>query len=125
MRRLISVLLNLGLVGCGGNELFNLAPQPAPSAYQQLAADRGQTLLSRFSLEGASISAIQPTRGPQPGTWYACVKAVDGTDYAVFYQDEKVADFRQAVAIDNCAATEGYRPLPPAKPTAVKPGSVR
>lgn len=128
MKRLASVFLSFALAGCGGSELFNQAPQPEPRAYQQLAADYGQTLAprsSRFSLAGASISAIQPTRGPQLGAWYACVKAVDGTDYAVLYQDGKVADFRQAVAIDNCAGAEAYRPLPPAKPTAAKSDSVR
>lgn len=123
MKRLANVFLSFALAGCGGSELFNRVPQPVPLAYQQLAADHGQALSSRISLADASISAAKETQGPQPGDWYACLKAVDGKDYAIFYQDSKVVDFRQALAIDNCAAMVGYRPLPPAKPT--KPVGVR
>jgi hypothetical protein len=128
MKWITGVFVSFILAGCGGGDSLIQAPQPEPRAYQQLAADYGETLAPkslRFSLAGASISAMQPTRGPQPGAWYACVKAVDGTHYAVLYRDGKVADFRQAVAIDNCAAMEGYQPLPPAKPTAAKPDSLR
>jgi hypothetical protein len=128
MKWITGAFVGFTLAGCGGGEPLFQAPQPEPRAYQQLAADYGATLAPtslRFSLAGATISAIQPAQGPQLGAWYACVKAADGTKYAVLYQDGKVVDFRQALAIDHCDGMNGYRPLPPAKPAAAKPDVVR
>ena len=61
------------------------------------------------------VSALRETGGPQMGDWMACLRISkpSGMKYiAIFFEDEKILDYRTAVTIDRCEG-ETYGPLPP------------
>lgn len=117
-----ALALGLSLTGCAIDlPVTPPAPQPAPPNYRQLAATYFASSLAKIPIAGASISSLQPAVAPQPAEWYACLKLASSDYYAVFYTEGKVAEARNAVEIDRCAAADGYVPLPP--PQKPKPAT--
>lgn len=111
---------------------FAAAPVGRPADYRQLI----RTAVPAALISGAEVSELRKTVGPEPGDWVACLKtakkAVAGAKndinfIAVFFEGDKVIDFRQPVAIDRCESAS-YSPLPaaaPAKPKPLKPNKKR
>jgi len=109
------------------NAQIAAAPAGRPADYRQLI----RTAVPAALTSGAQVSELRKTVGPEPGNWIACLKTAkkaeagtknDVNFIAVFFEGDKVADFRQPVAIDRCESV-AYSPLPPApKPKPLKPG---
>ena len=109
------------LAGCATP---TVSRSPPPANYAQLAANYLAGNLHNVPVQNAQISALRASKGTQPGQWGACIAfpAAQNAFYAIFYDEGKVIDFRQSVAIDNCRRTEVYVPLPAARlPKAAKP----
>jgi hypothetical protein len=118
----VALAFGLSLTGCAIDlPATPPAPQPAPPNYRQLTATYFASTLVKIPVAGSSISSLQPAVTPQPGEWYACLKLTNSDYYAVFYAEGKVAEARNAVEIDRCAAADGYMPLPP--PEKPKPAT--
>ena len=118
----VALAVGLSLTACAIDlPVTPPTPQPAPPNYRQLTATYFAGNLAKIPVMGASISSLQPAVAPQPGEWYACLKLASSDYYAVFYAEGKVAEARNAVEIDRCAAADGYVPLPP--PEKSKPAT--
>jgi len=126
------LVLAAHVAACSGissdtNAQIAVAPAGRPADYRQLI----RTAIPAALTSGAEVSELRKTGGPEPGDWIACLKTAkkseagtknDITFIAVFFEGEKVVDFRQPVAIDRCESV-AYSPLPPApKPKPPKPG---
>jgi hypothetical protein len=75
----------------------------------------GVTLQPASLLDGADVSPLHMTDGPQLGDGVLCLRTHGdrGVGYvAVFFERGKIIDYRRAVAIDHCTG-ESYAPLPP------------
>jgi len=74
-------------------------------------------------LDGAQISPLRATGGPQLGDTMSCLKTIaDGriAFIAVFLEGGKILSYRRAVAYDRCAQAD-YAPLAaPPRPQAVR-----
>jgi hypothetical protein len=74
----------------------------------------GVTLKPASLLDGADVSPLRMTTGPQLGDGMLCLRTHGdrGVGYvAVFFERGTIIDYRRAVAIDRCAS-ESYAPLP-------------
>lgn len=70
-----------------------------------MAADFAQHLADHPAIAALEVSDLRRSLGPQPGAWMACVrqvKAAQNTAFAVFIEDHKIVNVRQAVALDGC-----------------------
>ena len=65
----------------------------------------GVRLSPETRLDGAQISPLRATHGPQLGDAMACLKlaGLDAGYIAVFFERARVLSYRRAVALDYCA----------------------
>ncbi len=99
------------------SEQILAAPVVPPADYRQLI----RTGVPASLTNGADVSELRKTVGPEPGDWMACLKSVTNSNinsqqsvsfFSVFFEGGKVKDFRRAVLIDQCESA-AYSPLPP------------
>jgi hypothetical protein len=117
-----------------GTAQIAAAPVGPPADYRKLI----RTGVPNTLTNGAQVSELRKTVGPEPGDWMACLKSeIKQSDtkqgettpaetkaniafIAVFIEGETVKDFRRSVVIDQCESAE-YAPLnPPIPPATVK-----
>jgi hypothetical protein len=97
--------------------------QPAPDVAALVRRD--VTLASPVTLEGAALSPLRPTAGPQPGDSFACLRLAGPPAFiAVFFEAGAVVGYRRAVALDGCE-TVAYAGLSAGPKMAAKPASNR
>lgn len=103
-----------------------LVPIGAPAGLAGLIRD-GVKLKPPQKLDGAELSPLRRTSGPQLGDSMLCLKTMaEGRTafIAVFFESGKVLSYRRAVVYDRCEQ-DVYALLaaaPRAKPAPVKPG---
>jgi len=139
------VILFAALTAACSNTLQDAAAQIAaapigpPADYRKLI----RTGVPNTLTNGAQVSALRKTVGPEPGDWMACLKSeIKQSDtkpgettqaetkaniafFAVFIEGETVNTFRRSVVIDQCESAE-YAPLnPPIPPATVKKTSLK
>jgi hypothetical protein len=109
VRRIALVLSLVVLPGC--SELAQpsqAAAPPAPPSYVSLAAKYLLAALKdRSSYSGFEISGLRWVDSINGWAWLACVRFQDRghlRSYAIFIQDNAVADARYAVETDRCEA---------------------
>ncbi len=112
LRVMLPCCFALSLAGCSVSSFFDPAPPPAsrepeaePNYRQIVAANFAQNLVDHPAFAALEISDLRRSLGPQPGAWMACVrqaKATQNTAFAVFIEDHKIVNVRQAVALDGC-----------------------
>lgn len=112
LRLVLPCCLALSLAGCSVSSFFDPALPPAsrepeaePNYRQIVAADFAQHLADHPAIAALEVSDLRRSLGPQPGAWMACVrqvKAAQNTAFAVFIEDHKIVNVRQAVALDGC-----------------------
>jgi hypothetical protein len=90
------------------------AQKPTPADPRALIR-RDVTLVAPATLDGAEVSELRGTGGPQPGDTMACLRTGGerAAYIAVFFEAGRVIDYRRAVALDRCAGA-AYAQLPQA-----------
>jgi len=118
LRPLVAIVVLTMLGGCSSTFFFipdtPMPLDPGPTDYQALVARDLRNLKDRASMGPFEIAPLRQTRLAQPGDWFACVRTTiqeRPTYFAVFLQEGRVIDRRQAVLMDECANAQ-FQPLP-------------
>jgi hypothetical protein len=118
----LAILLTALTAACSstlpGTDAQNTAAPagPPPVDYRKIILAK----LPNNLTDGAQVSELRKTVAPQLYDWVACLKLdtkPNTSFFAVFFEGEKVADFRSFVLIDHCE-TADYSPLTPPAPPA-------
>jgi hypothetical protein len=89
-----------------------IVPLVAPVDYRKIIRAEVPSTLTN----GAQVSELRKAVAPQLYDWVACLKTTPNVSfYAVFFEGEKVKDFRRSVQIDQCESAD-YSPLTPPAP---------
>ena len=121
MRSLLACFFGCALCACSmlsPDAVAQRIPGQPPTNYRKIIAD-GSIPSKRI---GAEVSMLRQTRGPQPGDWMACVMTSESghmTYTAIFFENEKIIDYRTAISYDRCEG-QSYEALPPKSPPPTK-----
>jgi hypothetical protein len=103
----------------------NTATTEAVAKQRNLTAEQlneeSQNTFRSLSTVG-QVSLLRETQGSQLGDWMACLRIPkpSGMTYiAIFFEDEKILDYRTAVMMDHCEG-QTYGPLPQRAPSPNK-----
>ena len=109
--RLRMAFLCLTVAACSSPQISSTRPSLPSDA---VIANNIANVFALYKLAGTpEVSPIRATVLTEPGDWIICLKssAPDQPNrYAIFFQDNKLADSRIAVSIDHCDK-ETYAPL--------------